>query len=168
MDMESATSVSIHESVLVSSLKSASLVRCAAELGTCIATDNADEVELHARLGWHLGLALQLLNDAAAVWPGDNQKSDIRLHKKTLPVSFALNISSDSSQHSQLVKLYYEGGAEVPVQEGEVRWALWRCGAIHYTWMVAAGERAKAAKISRILEEMGSQSQALSRLLDTQ
>ena len=111
MAFESQSEVSVEAALNATSLKSASSVRCAAELGATAGTGDEDTVLLHARFGWHFGMTLQLMNDIQAVWPGGTPKSDLRLKKKTLPVAFALNLTDDgeTQRHSKTVKQYYEG-----------------------------------------------------------
>jgi len=167
MDMafESQSDVPVKDAVDATALKSASLVRCGAELGTAAATGDEDVIRLHAHFGWHFGLVLQLMNDISAVWPGGPQKSDLRLKKKTLPIAFALNLAEDNSdrQHSKIVKRYF--GGDRSTSEDDVKMALWRCGAIHYTWIVAAKAKASAATISRFLDQSGRDTPKMSELL---
>ncbi|MCH7736556.1 MAG: polyprenyl synthetase family protein [Chloroflexi bacterium] len=167
MDMafELRSDVPVKEALNASSLKSASLVRCAAELGAAAGTGDEDVIRLHAHFGWHFGLVLQLMNDVSAVWPGGPQKSDLRLKKKTLPIAFALSLAEDNTdrQHSKVVKRYF--GGDRSTSEDDVKMALWRCGAIHYTWIVAAKAKASAATISRFLEQSGENTPKMSELL---
>ena len=157
MRLEGRADVTVEDSLGASQLKSASLTRCAAELGAALGSDKPEEIELYARFGWHFGIVTQLMNDIAAVWPGGPDKSDLRLGKKTLPIVFALNLPRDSSRHTEIVRAYYDADREAPPTDDEVKWALWRCGAIHYTWLVAASEKAKAASICRTLYRDSSQ-----------
>lgn len=165
MELEGLSPVTVEEAVLVSGLKSASLVRCAAEVGACVGTSNEEEVALYAQFGWHLGLLMQLMNDIAAVWPGSVGKSDLRLRKKTLPVVFALDLPPESSPHARRVQRYYAQDTDAPASEDEVKEALWRCGAIHYTWMRAAIEKAHAERVGRALAAKASGDWPLARLL---
>ena len=146
-------------------MKSASLVRCAAELGASLGSDDTGEVCLYAEFGWHYGLMVQLMNDIAAVWPGAKDKSDLRLRKKTPPIAFALNLAHGSSHYSGIVRSFYEqSGCDLPT-EADVKWALWRCGAIHFAWAVAAREKAKLEQIAETLFRGKSQDWPLARLL---
>lgn len=167
IDMESRSQVPVEHSLDVSRLKSASLVMCAAKLGACAVTDDIEEIDLYGRFGWHFGLMAQLLNDVAAVWPWNPPKSDLRLRKKTLPIAFALNVPEAESRHAGVVRSYYDApqGREPSIDEEEVRWALWRCGAIHYTWMAAAREKAEATKTARSLTGNPDAVDSLHRLL---
>ena len=103
---ETRRDVSLKDSLDISRLKSASLTRCAAELGASVGTDDDDDIHLCAQFGLHFGLFLQLINDVAAVWPGASDKSDIRLRKKTLPVVFALSLPQKCSRHADEVRQY--------------------------------------------------------------
>ena len=164
MGLELRRDVSMEESLNASRLKSASLTRCAAGVGASLGTDNAAEIDLYAQFGWHYGLAAQLMNDIAAIWPGTTGKSDLRLGKKTLPIAFALNLPKQSSVHARRVQAYYDSNGSSRPSEGELKWSLWRCGAIHYTWIVAARERARAERICRTLSG-GSLNLPMGRLL---
>ena len=166
VELEERARVSVQESMSVTALKSASLARCAAEMGASLATDDTDEIDLYGRFGWHLGLTQQLMNDVAAVWPGAPVKSDLRLGKKTLPVVFALSLRPGHSRHAQVVRSHHDEGSRSQTSEEEVKQALWRCGAIHYTWIVAAREKAKAAHIGDILAAESPGEWPLARLLN--
>jgi len=165
VDLEGCTETTIEDSLNTSRLKSASLIRCATELGACLGSDEDAVIDLYARFGWHLGLALQLMNDVEAVWPRGPAKSDIRLRKKTLPVVYALNIPGRSNRHVNVVRAYY-AETESVVSEEEVKSALWHCGAIHYTWAVAAREKARALRVAQTLSAMANGRWALAGLLN--
>ena len=168
IDLEARRVVSIDEALNVSLLKSASLTSCAARMGAPLATDDESVIDLHARFGWHFGLMMQLANDVAAVWPGGRQKSDIRLRKKTVPIAFALALPGHR-RHAALVQRYYEGDGARPddlPSEDEVKWALWRCGAIHYAWTLAAIEKARAQRIAETLWRGAPEASPLGRLLE--
>jgi geranylgeranyl pyrophosphate synthase len=166
MDLEDRKLVTIETAMAASSLKSASLVRCCAELGAAVATDSVDLITRHAEFGWHFGLTLQLMNDIAAVWPGGSAKSDLRLRKKTLPIAFALSAPVDSNPHLATVRDFFLADGETPRSEKEVKWALWRCGAIHYTWIVSAWHKARATEISHELQNWDNNSSMVAKLLD--
>ena len=151
MALEAHPDASIEDSFDAAAQKSASLTRCAAELGASLGTDDQQRIGLFGRFGWHLGLFMQLTNDVAAVWPGAPDKSDLRLRKKTLPAVFALSLPLPASEHARLVRSYYGQSNGPTPSEDEVKWALWRCGAIHYTWMVAGTEKERAVRIARTL-----------------
>jgi geranylgeranyl pyrophosphate synthase len=166
LELEGRSDVTLEESLNASRLKAASLVRCAAELGACLGTDDENEVGLYAQYGWHLGLAIQLMNDVAAVWPGGPDKSDIRLRKKTLPVAYALSVPGNSNSSANIVRSYYCAETGQSISEDAVKLALWHCGAIHYTWIVAAREKARALAIGRTLSERTSSGWAVAGLLN--
>ena len=166
MGLEGRDDVSVEDALDVSQQKSASLTRGAAEVGASLGTDDASETDLYARFGWHFGAVMQLMNDVEAIWPGGTAKSDLRLRKKTLPIAFALNVPEGSSRHAQEVRSYYYGPEDgTSLSEEQVKWALWRCGATHYTWIVAAREKAKAARIVRELAGEAFEDWPLARLL---
>ena len=166
MDLEERQGVAIEDALSASAMKSASLTRCASELGGSLGTDDPAEIDLYGRFGWHLGLTTQLTNDVAAVWPGGREKSDLRLRKKTVPIVFALSLPLNSSPHAQVVRSYYEGEGTSPASEEKAKLALWRCGAVHYTWIIAAREKARAQQIVRTLAAGSSGDGPLAQLLN--
>jgi geranylgeranyl pyrophosphate synthase len=153
MEFEASPLISVEESLDVSRLKSASLIKAAAQLGAVIGTDSQEEIEQIGRFGWHLGLVLQLMNDVSAVWPGERapNKSDLRLKKKTLPIVYALNLDGTDPASSLVQRYYRVDGSEAAISEASLKMALWRCGAIHYTCIVAGKEKFEAQRIAQHL-----------------
>ena len=131
--------------------KSGSFGRLAAELGATLASSDRDLVEDHGTFGQHLAVIDQLQNDVAGIWPGDESSTDIELGRGTPPLVFALEVPSGVSEAADEVKrALKETGNSDPVKgEARVREALFKSGAVHYSWIVAAVHRAKAANIAR-------------------
>ena len=166
MALEERADVSVGESLDVSRQKSGSLTRGAAELGASLGTDDLAQIELFAEFGRHFGLMMQLMNDIAAIWPGGPANTDLRLRKKTLPIAFALNVPERSSRYAREVRSYYYGPEDASsMSEEQIRSALWRCGATHYAWIVAAREKARAERIGRELAGGDLEGWPLARLL---
>ena len=164
--LETQDGVSISESLQASQMKSASLTRCAAQMGAALVIDDATQIDLYGQYGWHVGIVAQLMNDAAGVWPGGAEKSDLRLRKKTLPIAYALNLPHSSSGHVRTVQDFYRANETSSSLVTEVKQALWSCGAIHYTWMIAAQEKTKAKRIGQCLAGERFSSWPLARLLE--
>jgi geranylgeranyl diphosphate synthase type I len=167
LELESHRDVTIWESLKVSGMKSASMVKCAAVLGAGLGTDDPEEMDLYGRFGWHFGMMLQLMNDVGAVWPkASGNNSDLRLRKKTLPLVYATSgAGGGDGRDRHMIQAYSESEETTSVDEGTLKWALWRSGAIHYTWMVAAREKAKALHIARIFASKGEHGRYLETLL---
>jgi geranylgeranyl diphosphate synthase type I len=75
--------------------KTGSLLGASAELGAILAGADADTCEEFRRYGWELGLAFQLVDDLLGIWGAPEKTgkpvfSDLRAHKKTLPVVWSL------------------------------------------------------------------------------
>jgi len=154
MTLETARVISISVALDCTRLKAASLTRCATEIGAVLGTDDERIVELLACFGRHFGIVAQLVNDIAAVWPGQNGKSDIRLRKKTLPVVFSLSDKALCPESRDLLRMYYDSRDGCGISHGSVRKAIWRCGGIHYSWLTGAVEKARAAQISREIRQV--------------
>ena len=64
-----------------------------------------------------------------------------------------------------MIQAYSESEETTPVDEGALKWALWRSGAIHYAWTVAAIEKVKAIHIARFFARRGEHGRYLETLL---
>ncbi len=60
--------------------------------GALVGTEHQDLIEACGTFGYHLGLALQILNDMESIWCPDG-KTDLRQGKVTLPLIYGLNAS---------------------------------------------------------------------------
>lgn len=149
--------VRIRESLETSLLKSASLTRCAAEVGAALATDDAQVISAFGDFGVHLGMVGQLMNDIAAVWPGGPKKSDLRLGKMTPPIVAGVEAGRRGNPDGVMVARFIErvssvGSDEITdVDVEQAKWALWRSGAIQEAWTAAAIERAAGQRCARDL-----------------
>jgi geranylgeranyl pyrophosphate synthase len=140
--------------------KSGSFGRLAAELGATLASSDEDLIEAHGTFGQHLAVIDQLQNDVAGIWPGEETSTDIELGRGTPPLIFALEVPSGVSEAADEVKraLKETGGSDSVRDEARVREALFKSGAVHYSWIVAAVHRAKAASIARNIERENPES----------
>lgn len=168
-DLESRDNVTLTQCLETTAAKSASLTQCAAEMGATIARVAPDTVELYGKLGWHLGMAAQLTNDIAGVWPWGPATSDVRLHKKTLPVVATLTKPHETDDDVALVTRFFSserlrrsGDASL---EAEVRWAVWRSGGVRLAWMAASLQRLAAAGAIKELSRRVPSAAALERLI---
>ena len=168
-ELESRTSVSLTQCLETTAAKSASLTKCAAEMGATLAGADGSIAALYGQFGWHLGMAAQIANDIEGVWPGRPAKSDIRLRKKTLPVVATLNMPQETDNDVALVRRFFSSErsnerCDADVEE-EVRWALWRCGGIRRAWLAANLQRLAAARTLTELSAFVPSAVALDRLI---
>jgi geranylgeranyl diphosphate synthase type I len=91
---ENQASLSVEECLRMEAGKTGALLACAASIGAILA--GADDVVVNAlsQYGDHLGLAFQAIDDMLGVWgessvTGKPVGNDLRLRKKTLPISIA-------------------------------------------------------------------------------
>ena len=166
MRLESKINVTIEEALEASRLKSASLIRLAAQLGAAIATDDANLIDLYGQYGWHVGIVTQLMNDAEGLWPRGPNKSDLRLRKKTAPVVYALTLTDESNVHARTIQEHFQSANGTSTSEESLKLALWHCGAFHYTWMLAAQEKVKAERTGNLLSGNRFNEWPLARLLE--
>jgi len=89
--------------------KTATLLRCACELGAVHGGAAPGRVQALKRFGWHLGVAFQLVDDLLGIWgdplmTGKPALADLRAGKKSAPVVAAL--TSDGECGRRLAELY--------------------------------------------------------------
>ena len=83
--------------------KTGSLLGASAEVGAILAGADASTCEEFRRYGWELGLAFQLVDDLLGIWGAPEKTgkpvfSDLRAHKKTLPVVWSLEYGGDAGR----------------------------------------------------------------------
>lgn len=86
--------IALDDTLAVTAEKSASLAAALCRLGALAAGSSPARQDLFARFGWHLGLIRQLHNDIAALHPALTGKTDIALHRPTLPLTCAALLRS--------------------------------------------------------------------------
>ena len=92
---EKRDDVTLAECLDMAAGKTSSLLGLAAQLGAILAGAGEPECEAFRSYGWELGLAFQLVDDLLGIWGAPERTgkpvfSDLRAHKKTLPVVWAL------------------------------------------------------------------------------
>jgi geranylgeranyl diphosphate synthase, type I len=95
LSFESRLDVSVEECLRMTEHKTGALLSCAASIGAILAGEEGPRVDALAEFGLHLGLAFQAVDDVLGIWghpevTGKPVASDLRGHKKTLPVVIAL------------------------------------------------------------------------------
>lgn len=133
MDFETRDNVSTADYMEMITGKTAVLVSLSMELGALIAGVDSAAVQHYAQFGLNLGLAFQVIDDILGIW-GDEAKigksasTDITTKKKTLPILYGLEQSSDlqtlyataepnDAFVEQVVTLLNENGADSYAQE---------------------------------------------------
>jgi geranylgeranyl diphosphate synthase type I len=147
MASEMRTTFGVDECLHMEAGKTGALLSCAACLGAILVGAPEEEVEALADFGSHLGIAFQAIDDVLGIWgepivTGKPVGNDLRTHKKTLPVSLALQGASGGSD--ELPRLL--GGADL--EDTDVTLAarlLEQCGARRTT--MAIGESHLAAAL---------------------
>ena len=91
---EDQPSLSVEEFLRMEAGKTGALLACAASIGAILAGADDDDVKALSEYGDHLGLAFQATDDMLGVWgepsvTGKPVGNDLRLRKKTLPISIA-------------------------------------------------------------------------------
>jgi geranylgeranyl diphosphate synthase, type I len=100
---ESRDDVGVSECFRMAAGKTGSLLGVAAQLGAILGGAGQPACEAFRRYGWELGLAFQLIDDLLGIWgvperTGKPVFSDLRAHKKTLPVVWAMENGGDAGR----------------------------------------------------------------------
>jgi geranylgeranyl pyrophosphate synthase len=108
------------------SMKSASQVECACNIGALLASDDQRLIEIFTIFGHNLGMAAQISNDLHGVTRGN----DIFNRKVTLPVIYGLTQANDEDRN--LLEIVFHKQSESPT-DPKISDLLFRVGAMHYT-----------------------------------
>lgn len=109
-------------------MKSASAVVCACHTGALLAHTNQKILQLFKIFGHSVGMTCQIANDIKGI----TSLKDIRKHKKTLPIIFAL-LQSENADRDILKTVFCTPGIEIVVTPDHVKDLLFKVGAIHYS-----------------------------------
>ncbi len=97
---EDQPSLTVEECLRMEAGKTGALLACAASIGAILAGAQPDVVTALSEYGDHLGVAFQATDDMLGVWgepsvTGKPVGNDLRLRKKTLPISIAYSKGFD-------------------------------------------------------------------------
>ena len=103
MAFETLPLVGVEACLAMEGLKTGALFGCASSLGAVLAGAGEESVAPLRAFGVQLGLAFQAVDDLLGIWgdpstTGKPQRSDLRRHKKTLPVAAALACGGSVSE----------------------------------------------------------------------
>lgn len=110
---ESRFNIGVSDYLNMIERKTAALIACSLEIGALLGTEDESLIEGFRKTGLNLGLAFQIKDDILGIW-GDGEKtgkpagSDIRHHKKTLPIVFTLEKGRDGLR-KELINIYQNG-----------------------------------------------------------
>ncbi|MCL4458348.1 MAG: polyprenyl synthetase family protein [Chloroflexi bacterium] len=120
ISFEEMMNISSESYISMAAKKTAALLGCAAKLGALIGSKQEPLAELYRLFGTKIGIAFQIRDDLLGIW-GDEKvtgkpKGDDILHKKkTIPLVYALEKSTEEQRH-QLFEIYQKdtlGGDDV-------------------------------------------------------
>jgi geranylgeranyl diphosphate synthase, type I len=117
MDFESRIDVTEDEVLQMCAHKTGALISCAAALGAILGRGGDAQVAALRAFGSHVGIAFQAVDDVLGIWgePGVTGKpaaSDLRQHKKTLPVVHAL--AKPGAEGREFAGMLSKGGLAEP------------------------------------------------------
>jgi len=157
---------SIDEYMRMCAAKTASLLASASYLGAVLA-GREDRAEPARRLGYHLGMYLQIEDDLAGIW-GDGaemgkEAADLEGRHKTLPLLYAFQSPDAPPELAALEERYYGDGPLRAAEVAELRRYATELGGRAYAAEMGAFHRDLAL---RALEELAAGRPDLLALLD--
>jgi geranylgeranyl diphosphate synthase, type I len=112
LSFESRLDVTVEECLRMCGDKTGALLSCASSIGAILAGAEEPVVRALEDFGFHVGLAFQAVDDVLGIWgrpeaTGKSVASDLRSHKKTLPVVVAL--AEPGSGREELARILSNG-----------------------------------------------------------
>lgn len=139
-DKKNAT---VNDSLKLAVYKSQALGDCMGRIGAMAAGAPAPVVEACARFGAYALVSAALVNDMHDARPGSENKSDIRLRRKTAPVTYLLT-RTPRTRFTEAKRLLRGEAPLTAEQESVVRRAIEESGAVQFTATLADAFRYKA------------------------
>ena len=151
--------VSIEMSNAMTQMKAGALISGACRIGALTAGAPAQVVELLARFGREIGGIAQLENDLRDVLPfsalagaaPNQQKTDLLLRKRTLPIVFTLH---DDSEEPNALQQAYSSNDMGNINEEHLRETVLAVGGIKFGELVLSVHRENALEALAELEEI--------------
>jgi geranylgeranyl pyrophosphate synthase len=128
--------------------------------GALVVTNETDQIEGFATFGRHLGVLIQIANDAGGLWGKGEGQSDLARGKLTLPAAYAFSVLA-TEDAERLSRLLFLAKNDVGA-ESEARSLILGCGGLVYLMLEAERHRqgARAA-----LENLNLQTDDARKLL---
>ena len=144
----------VRDSLTLAVSKSRALGDCMGRIGAMAAVAPRPVVEACARFGGHALTVAALVNDLHDARPGSENKSDIRLKRKTAPVTFLLT-RTPPDKYREAKSFMHKDGPLTPTEEAVVRLAIEESGAVQFTATLADVFRYRArAALQRVKGEV--------------
>lgn len=167
--------VTLEMSADVTAKKAGALIAGAWRVGALISGADAPTVDLLTTLGREIGGIAQLSNDLQDVLPLDitldaavglsdgpppERKTDLRLHKRTLPIVFTLR--DDGDEPNPVQRAFRDPGYAATADEEALRRAVLEAGGVRFAQLVM---EVHAQNIRRLLAELEELRPGVSEML---
>jgi len=160
MASELRSSLSVEECLQMEAGKTGALLSCSASIGAVLVEAPAVIVDALAGYGSHLGVAFQAVDDVLGIWgessvTGKPVGSDLRQHKKSLPISIAAERGVDvygtlASPLGQDLTEKEVAGALALLEECGARQETMAIGTTHLRLALESLDRAPLAEAPRL------------------
>lgn len=132
--------------------------------GALVATNEPDQIEGFAAFGRHLGVLIQIANDAGGLWGKREGQSDLARGKFTLPVAYAFRVLAvEKVERLSRLLLLAKGDSNA---ESEARSLILGCGGLVYLMLEAERHRQRARAAIESLNLRTDDARELLILLD--
>ncbi len=120
--------------------KSGAVFAVACRVGAQLTIDDPDRLDHYNRFGHHLGVLVQIGDDAAGIWPPEGKPSDLtNVHRWTLPIAYAMAVSPPKIR-TQLAKCLRTASQD-PTAEIKARHLIEEAGTALYLTVEAERHR---------------------------
>ncbi len=110
--------------------------------GALVATNEPDQIEGFAAFGRHLGVLIQIANDAGGLWGKGEGQGDLARGKLTLPVAYAFSVLAvEKAERLSRLLLLVKDNVDA---ESEARSLILGCGGLVYLMLEAERHRQRA------------------------
>jgi geranylgeranyl pyrophosphate synthase len=146
----------------IAELKSGGGFALACRAGARLATDKFELLEAYTRFGHHLGMLIQIADDAGGLWSTEGHKSDLVCGSEgTLPAAYAMSVLPQEGRAR--LRTCLQAAKQSPAAEAEARCLIEGAGAGLY---LAAKATEHHRKAKAALEKACPPSYAREKLMD--
>ncbi len=139
--LEAIAHVTEDQALATTRLKSGSLLGLACQVGAATAPVSDDVLEAVFELGANAGVVAQILNDLVGVDPrAADRGTDLRLHKKTLPIVYAVRHARELDC-APVVDWFDKPRDSSTIDEDQLVLLMGQLGALHFAWVIADANR---------------------------
>lgn len=155
---------SLEEAWQIAEAKTGKMFALASHCGARLATQNEQLVSMAASFGDHLGIMIQIADDAGGLLERANSSSDLRCGKWTLPVAYAMSVLENEER--AILQKWISDAKNDPAFEQKARQMIIESGGLLYLATAAESRRQEACDLLESISPTEYASNQLLRILN--